>query len=236
MGQTVQIFWSVTAIGSLFSSSSSSLADDRNSLVRSALFGKQSHVGPAKTFGTGHHPAWLRFPLGGRNRVRLSSSRMASGKRGGAIQLRNRASAEPSGHSLDFRHVGSNCLANTVWPDQAEWGAVSRLSPDRCRSFPPTCLGRPRRLSALGSAHAYSRFCRTKGLAPGSAARPRPLTTVCFAFRLALRLLARIVVLNLAVFFIFRSDLNARTGLSAIPCLPFPSRGESANKTPLNLF
>jgi hypothetical protein len=64
-------------------------------------------------------------------------------------------------------------------------GSGVEMFPLPCRSSPPTCLGRLKRLPALGSAHAHCRFCRTKGLAPGPAARPRPLTTV---FRLPLGL------------------------------------------------
>ena len=122
--------------------------------------------------------------MGGPKSYAFNSSRMAFGKRGGAIQLRYRAPAEPSGHSLDFRHIGSKPLGEYDLARSAEWGALSRCPPPV--PLPPAdCLGRLKRSPARGSANAYCRFCRTKGLASGSAARPRSLTTV---FRLSLGL------------------------------------------------
>ena len=55
-----------------------------------------------QNFGTGHHPAYLRFPLGGPKSCAFNSSRMAFRKRGGAIQLRYRATAEPRDIPLTF--------------------------------------------------------------------------------------------------------------------------------------
>src|SRR5262245_50698784 len=103
--------------------------------------------------------------------------------------------------------------------------AVSRCPPSGAAPPAPTCLGRPRRLPALGSA-ADRRFCQTNGLAPRSADRPRPLTTV---FRLPLGLAFvgsdRRAQFGGFLHLWFRSECP--TGLSAIPCLTVPSRRES---------
>jgi hypothetical protein len=67
-------------------------------------------------------------------------------------------------------------------------------------------LSRPT-LARVATAHCY----RNGRLRPWGRHPPSPADEV-FRLRLALRLLARIVVLDLAVFFILGSDLSARTG------------------------